>query len=78
MGERPELRVIDADASPEEVAAIVGIPCATVKTRMFYARKKLAQLVKDKVPGSTPELVCLDPVEKRTLDIDLKTGELRK
>ena len=29
-----------------EVAAIVGIPEATVKTRMFYARKKLAQLMR--------------------------------
>ena len=28
-----------------EVAQIVGIPEATVKTRMFYARKKLAELV---------------------------------
>ena len=30
----------------EEVAQIVGIPEATVKTRMFYARKKLARLLK--------------------------------
>jgi len=30
----------------EEVAQIVGIPEATVKTRMFYARKKLAGLLK--------------------------------
>lgn len=28
-----------------ECARIVGIPAATVKTRMFYARKKLAELV---------------------------------
>jgi RNA polymerase sigma-70 factor (ECF subfamily) len=28
-----------------EVAQIVGISEATVKTRMFYARKKLAELV---------------------------------
>jgi RNA polymerase sigma-70 factor (ECF subfamily) len=27
----------------EEVAAIVGIPAATVKTRMFYARQQLAE-----------------------------------
>lgn len=31
--------------SVAEVAEIVGIPEATVKTRMFYARRKLAQLV---------------------------------
>jgi RNA polymerase sigma-70 factor, ECF subfamily len=33
------------EKSVEEVARIVGIPGATVKTRMFYARKKLAELV---------------------------------
>jgi RNA polymerase sigma-70 factor (ECF subfamily) len=33
------------DKSVQEVAAIVGIPCATVKTRMFYARKKLTALL---------------------------------
>ena len=32
--------------STEEVAEIVGIPEATVKTRMFYARKKLSELLK--------------------------------
>jgi RNA polymerase sigma-70 factor (ECF subfamily) len=31
--------------SVKEVADIVGVPEATVKTRMFYARKKLAELV---------------------------------
>ena len=34
------------EKSVEEVAAIVGIPEATVKTRMFYARKKLAEVLK--------------------------------
>ncbi len=34
------------DKSVEEVALIVGIPENTVKTRMFYARKKLAELLK--------------------------------
>ncbi|MGD9812561.1 MAG: sigma-70 family RNA polymerase sigma factor [Sphingobium sp.] len=33
------------EKSVAEVAAVVGIPEATVKTRMFYARKKLADLV---------------------------------
>jgi RNA polymerase sigma-70 factor (ECF subfamily) len=33
------------DKSVKEVADIVGIPEATVKTRMFYARQKLAELV---------------------------------
>jgi RNA polymerase sigma-70 factor (ECF subfamily) len=35
------------EKSVEEVAGIVGIPAATVKTRMFYARKKLSELLKD-------------------------------
>jgi RNA polymerase sigma-70 factor, ECF subfamily len=35
------------DKSVKEVASIVGIPEATVKTRMFYARKKLSELVKE-------------------------------
>jgi RNA polymerase sigma-70 factor, ECF subfamily len=34
------------EKSVEEVAQIVGIPEATVKTRMFYARKKLSELLK--------------------------------
>jgi RNA polymerase sigma-70 factor, ECF subfamily len=34
------------EKSVEEVAEIVGIPENTVKTRMFYARKRLAELVK--------------------------------
>ena len=33
------------DKSIKEVAEIVSIPEATVKTRMFYARRKLAELV---------------------------------
>ena len=33
------------EKSVQEVAAIVGVPCATVKTRMFYARKKLGALL---------------------------------
>ena len=35
------------EKSIDECAHILGIPAATVKTRMFYARKKLAALVKD-------------------------------
>jgi RNA polymerase sigma-70 factor, ECF subfamily len=34
------------DKSVEEVAEIVGIPENTVKTRMFYARKRLSELLK--------------------------------
>ena len=35
------------EKSVEEVAEIVGIPEATVKTRMFYARKKMSELLKE-------------------------------
>jgi RNA polymerase sigma-70 factor (ECF subfamily) len=35
------------EKSVEEVSQIVGIPEATVKTRMFYARKKLSELLKE-------------------------------
>jgi RNA polymerase sigma-70 factor (ECF subfamily) len=34
------------EKSVEEVAEIVGIPENTVKTRLFYARRKLAELLK--------------------------------
>ncbi len=34
------------EKSVEEVAEIIGIPEATVKTRMFYARRKLSDLLK--------------------------------
>jgi RNA polymerase sigma-70 factor, ECF subfamily len=33
------------EKSVDEVAQIIDIPPATVKTRMFYARKKLAEIV---------------------------------
>ena len=35
------------EKSVDECALIFGIPAATVKTRMFYARKKLAELVQE-------------------------------
>ena len=34
--------------SVEEVSGIVGIPEATVKTRMFYARKRLSELLAER------------------------------
>jgi RNA polymerase sigma-70 factor, ECF subfamily len=36
------------ERSVEEVAEIIGIPRNTVKTRMFYARKRLADLMEQK------------------------------
>jgi RNA polymerase sigma-70 factor (ECF subfamily) len=35
------------DKSIEEVAEIVGVPRSTVKTRMFYARRQLAELLRE-------------------------------
>ena len=37
------------EKSVDEVAKIVGVPAATVKTRMFYARSKMADLLKNAV-----------------------------
>src|SRR5436190_2394520 len=34
------------EKSVDEVAQIVGVPAATVKTRMFYARNKMADLLR--------------------------------
>ncbi|HUO55330.1 MAG TPA: sigma-70 family RNA polymerase sigma factor [Rhodoblastus sp.] len=34
------------EKSVEEVATIVGVPAATVKTRLFYARQKLSEILK--------------------------------
>lgn len=34
------------EKSVEEVAQIVGVPAATVKTRLFYARQKLSDILK--------------------------------
>ena len=35
------------EKSVEDCALILGIPAATVKTRMFYARKKFAEQVQE-------------------------------
>jgi RNA polymerase sigma-70 factor (ECF subfamily) len=36
------------ERSIEEVSEIIGVPANTVKTRMFYARKRIAELMADK------------------------------
>lgn len=36
------------EQSVAEVAVVLGIPEATVKTRMFYARKKLGEILKER------------------------------
>jgi RNA polymerase sigma-70 factor (ECF subfamily) len=35
------------ERSVDECAEILGIPATTVKTRMLYARKRLAELIED-------------------------------
>ena len=45
----PDREVIDLvyyhEKSIDEVAEITGVPQNTVKTRMFYARKRIAELM---------------------------------
>jgi RNA polymerase sigma-70 factor (ECF subfamily) len=36
------------EQSIEEVAEIIGVPASTVKTRVFYARKRIAQLMAER------------------------------
>ena len=40
--------------------------------------RKLADLIKQKVQGSTPQVTCYNPKVTRALDLDYATGELRK
>jgi RNA polymerase sigma-70 factor (ECF subfamily) len=44
--EQDDEAAIAIEESVEEVAEIVGIPGNTVKKRLFYARQKLAKLLK--------------------------------
>jgi RNA polymerase sigma-70 factor (ECF subfamily) len=37
--------IYDQDKSCEEVAAMLGAPRNTIKTRVFYARRRLAELL---------------------------------
>ena len=36
------------EQSIDEVAAIIGVPASTVKTRMFYARKRIAEMMAER------------------------------
>lgn len=40
--------------------------------------RRLVTLVEDKVKGSRPQLLCGEPRQKRVIDVDLRTGDLRK
>lgn len=42
----------------------------------FDRAKKLASIVQQGVPGSSPQVVCHDPEQTRVLKIDLSTGNL--
>jgi RNA polymerase sigma-70 factor (ECF subfamily) len=48
----PHREIIDLiyyrDKSVTEVAEIIGVPRSTVKTRMFYARNEIAELLKQR------------------------------
>ena len=47
------------EKSIDEVAEIVGIPPNTVKTRMFYARKQIAELMAAGIYNEMSELSAL-------------------
>jgi RNA polymerase sigma-70 factor (ECF subfamily) len=64
----PHREIIDLiyyhDKSVTEVSEIIGVPRSTVKTRMFYARNEIAELLKergiDRVHQKrTPRMTCL-------------------
>ena len=40
-----QLLIKNKDKSITEISEIVGVPQATVKTRMFYARKRLSEIM---------------------------------
>jgi hypothetical protein len=54
---------------------LVGFP-SDKSTNPLGDATRLAQRVKQKVPGSTPTLLCGSPREVRTLRIDLATGSV--
>src|SRR4029077_17376670 len=69
------------DKSVREVASIIGIPEPTVKTRMFYARKKLAELVTSRSAGEVGALIACPSLWKvvphaRAGDLCLTRGGL--
>jgi RNA polymerase sigma-70 factor (ECF subfamily) len=43
------------DLSYEEIAAIVGCSVGTIRSRLFYARQRLAALIQQSDPGLAPE-----------------------
>jgi RNA polymerase sigma-70 factor (ECF subfamily) len=49
------------EKSVEEVGQIIGIPQNTVKTRMFYARKRLAELLRNAGVSSQPRNPPISP-----------------
>src|SRR2546421_4117252 len=68
------------EKSVDEVAHILDVPPATVKTRMFYPRKKLAELVKDsksKALNKSPSACSTAPLrggsDRHALSLPLST-----
>src|SRR5260370_17871880 len=56
------------ERSVDEASVITGVPTATVKTRMFYARKRLAELMR--AAGiETAQLSSRLPISERLLPI---------
>jgi len=59
--------------TPAEIAEIVGAPVLTVRTRLFYARRELIQLLRQE-----PTLASLADVMLRPGSADLATVEVRE
>jgi RNA polymerase sigma-70 factor, ECF subfamily len=59
--------------TPSEIAEIVGAPVLTVRTRLFYARRELIQLLRQE-----PTLASLADVMLRPGSADLAAGEVRE
>jgi len=59
--------------SPGEIAEIVGAPALTVRTRLFYARRELIQLLREQ-----PALAGLADVMIRPGSADLAPGSSRE
>jgi RNA polymerase sigma-70 factor (ECF subfamily) len=59
--------------SPGEIAEIVGAPALTVRTRLFYARRELIQLLREQ-----PALAGLADVMIRPGSADLASGSSRE
>jgi RNA polymerase sigma-70 factor (ECF subfamily) len=60
--------------SPSEISRVVGAPVLTVRTRLFYARRELAEMLQDEpalaaLPAEIPELGRRGVQRPRTTEV---------